>query len=62
MMKVELTDTEAFLISEVFEDTAYENSGTGKAIRTVAENCGVLKEVGSDNLDDLFESIWEKTK
>ena len=62
MVKVELTDTEAFLISEVFERTAYEEDDTGKVIREVAEDCGVLKQVGSDNLDKLFESIWEKTK
>ena len=62
MVKVELTDTEAFLISEVFERTAYENDDTSKAVREVAEDCGVLKQVGSDNLDELFESIWEKTK
>lgn len=62
MKTVELTDTEAFLISEVFEDTAYKEGYTGKAIVEVAKNCGVLKEVGSNGMDKLFESIWEKTK
>ena len=62
MMKVELTDTEAFLINEVFDRPSYKEDPAGQAIMEVADDCGILAEVGTDNMDALYQSIWEKTK
>ncbi len=61
-MTVELTEHEAHLISEVFEATAYPDHPLAAAIREVAHECGVTDSVGTDNLDALFESVWEKTR
>ncbi len=62
MKIVELTDTEAFLISEVFESTAYPEHPLRSAVINTADDCGVLHDVGLDNIAALFESIWNKTK
>ncbi len=61
-MKVELTEHEAHIISEVFEATAYPEHPLTEGIRTVAKDCGIQEAIGTYNLDALFESIWEKTK
>ena len=60
-MKVELTEHEAHLISEVFDTVAYPDHPLYTEICTVAEDCGVTDEVGTDHLMELFESIWKKT-
>ena len=62
MKTIELTDTEAFLINELFDRPSYKEDPTGQAITEVADNCGILAEVGTDNIDKLYQSIWEKTK
>ena len=62
MKTVKLTDTEAHLISEVFEGTAYADSPTRKAVIQVASDCGILAEVGTDDIEKIYQSIWEKTK
>ena len=62
MKKIELTDTEAFLIHELFDRPSYKEDPVSVSITEVAESCGILAQVGSDNIDGLYQSIWEKTK
>lgn len=60
-MKIELTEDEAHLISEFCEATAYVGIERD-AIANVAENCGILEKTGTEGLDDMLESIFNKTK
>ena len=62
MKIVKLTDTEAHLISELFDCTAYPGHLAYSVVREVAAECGISNELGTANLDALFTSIFDKTK